>query len=242
MASSRSLLSSVSSYVEAAGNRYTGRQALARWARSQPSLRPFRTIGEVVRSCRQAPLPEQDRLLGALVASAGGEPLGQLAVLAGLSRHLGSVLACWRRGGTNPVDLAVLEADLVSECWGAVALLYSNLDAGGPLPGRVSLTLVAAARHSVRTPLRRELRAAARRDEVEQLAGFSAAEERPVAEQLADEIGRAVRAGRISATAAAPVFLTRVAGYSTVEAAKALGHSPATLRALRSRAERSLVA
>ena len=58
----------------------------------------------------------------------------------------------------------------------------------------------------------------------------------------AAQIRDAVRAGRISARAAAPVFLTRVAGYSTAEAARALGRAPAVLRVQRSRAERALVA
>jgi DNA-directed RNA polymerase specialized sigma24 family protein len=38
------------------------------------------------------------------------------------------------------------------------------------------------------------------------------------------------------------VFLTRVAGYSPAEAAQRLGVTPAVVRALRSRAERQLVA
>jgi DNA-directed RNA polymerase specialized sigma24 family protein len=65
---------------------------------------------------------------------------------------------------------------------------------------------------------------------------------RPSSEVLAAEIGAAVRAGRITAKAAAPVFLTRVAGYSPTEAAQRLGLTPAAVRAVRSRAERRLVA
>jgi DNA-directed RNA polymerase specialized sigma24 family protein len=74
-----------------------------------------------------------------------------------------------------------------------------------------------------------------------QLPQLAHEDKAPPAEELARQIGAAVRAGHLSAPAARPVFLTRVAGYSTAEAAESLGHSPAVLRALRSRAERALV-
>jgi hypothetical protein len=63
----------------------------------------------------------------------------------------------------------------------------------------------------------------------------------PAAEELAKQIGAAVRAGHLSVAAARPVFLTRVAGYSSAAAGEQLGQSPAVVRALRSRAERALV-
>jgi DNA-directed RNA polymerase specialized sigma24 family protein len=63
----------------------------------------------------------------------------------------------------------------------------------------------------------------------------------PPAEELAKQISAAVMSGRLSVAAAQPVFLTRVAGYSTVAAGEQMGHSAAVVRALRSRAERALV-
>jgi len=242
MGSSRSLLGCLSSYVETAGSHLTGRQALARWAVSQTRLRRYRTLGEVVRSARAAPSTEQDKLLGALIAAAGAEPLAQLAVIAALSRHLGSAIAKWRRAGTSATDLAALEADLVSSCWEAVASAAAAMTNGSPLPKRLGLALADQAHQAVRNAFRRDLRASARTTSLDQVRGHSSSDHPPVAEQLAGEIAGAVRAGRISVSAAAPVLLTRVAGYSTAEAARALSQSPATLRAVRSRAERALVA
>ena len=242
MAQTHSLISAVSGYVNTTGKHLSGRQALARWAEAQPELRRFVLIGDLASKCRDAKPDDQDRLLLAVVSVADGDHLAQLTAVACLSRKLGAVVAGWRRAGASAPDLQVLEADLVSEAWSAVANAAACLAAGQPLPPRLGLVLVDKARHAVRASRRRELRSAGREVRLDNLDGFACAPERPASERLAAEIAAAVRAGRISAKAAAPVFLTRVAGFSPEEAAKRLGMSPAVLRATRSRAERRLVA
>jgi DNA-directed RNA polymerase specialized sigma24 family protein len=242
MAQTPSLISAVSTYVTTTGKRLSGHQALVRWAKAQPELRRFVLIADLASKCRDASPNEQDRLLMALVSVADGDHLAQLTAVACLSRRLGAVVAGWRRAGASDGDLQALEADLVSEAWSAVANAAACLAAGQPLPPRLGLVLVDNARHAVRASRRRELRSAGREVHLDNLDGFGCAPERPASEQLATEIAAAVRAGRISAKAAAPVFLTRVAGFSPEEAAKRLGMRPAVLRATRSRAERRLVA
>ena len=241
MAAPISLISSVSAYVEAAGRRSSALQAYARWSASEPCLSRYRCLPDAVGACRSATPEDQDAVLCSLLAVATTEPLAQLAVIAALSRRLGSALSSWRRSGASPSDLQVLQADLVSECWATVAELAARLSAGEALPARLAVVIVDRARAAVRAPRRRELRARARQGPLG-AALTAATVARPAAEALALEIRDAVRAGRISAKAAAPVFLTRVAGYSTAEAARALGRAPAVLRAQRSRAERALVA
>jgi DNA-directed RNA polymerase specialized sigma24 family protein len=171
-----------------------------------------------------------------------GDALAQLAVIAALSRHLSSAVSAWRRAGASLDDLAVLQADSVTECWAAVVDFANRLAAGQPLPAKVALVLVDRARSAVRARRRRELRADARRSRLDELDELASSTEPTPAEELAHEIATAVRAGRISASAAAPVFLTRVVGYSTTETAFALGQQPNAVRAVRSRAERALVA
>jgi DNA-directed RNA polymerase specialized sigma24 family protein len=242
MAQTTSLISSVTAHVSTTGKRLPGHQALARWAKAQPDLAPFVRLGDLACKCRDGSPNEQDRLLLALVSVADGDHLAQLTAVACLSRKLGAVVAGWRRGGASVADLQALEADLVSEAWSAVANAAARFVGGEPPPARLGLVLVDSARHAVRGPRRRELRAAGRQIPFDNLDAFGRAPERPVNERLASEIVAAVRAGRLSAKAAAPVFLTRVAGFSPEEAGKRLGMSPAVLRATRSRAERRLVA
>ena len=237
-----SLISSVSGYVALLGQRLAGRQALARWACLEPSLARFAHTGELACACREAGPEEQDRLLVAMLAVARDDQLAQLVVVAGLSRRLASAVAAWKRGGASRTDLVNLEADLVSGCWAAVVAVAAALAGGEVQPARLGLALLDQARRSVRAPRRRELRAAARQVSLERSAEPAAEDCQPVAEELAAEIGDAVRAGRISACAARPLFLTRVAGYSPAEAARRLGCTPAVVRAVRSRAERALVA
>ena len=242
MAPRTSLVSSISDYVNATGATLAGRQAMARWSVTRPALRSFPTLSHVVRAARDGSPAEQDRLLGELLAVAGDEPLAQLAIVAALSRKLSAAVAAWRRGGASVQDLAELEADLVSAAWAEVVSCAAVVNAGREAPARLGLVLVDRGRQSVRVSRRRELRSAARRVSTEGLPDLTAQEDRPTAELLATEIAGAVRAGRISAAAAGPVFLTRVVGFSTADAAGRLGCSSAVLRALRSRAERRLVA
>jgi hypothetical protein len=176
------------------------------------------------------------------VAISVEDPLAALAIVAALSRRLGGVVAAWRRGGASASDLAVLEADLVSECWASVITLAARVASGEGVPPTVAFAIVDRARAAVRAPRLRELRAVERRVGLEDHIGYLAGDDKALpTEELAKQIGAAVRAGYLSVAAAQPVFLTRVAGYSTSEAGKQLGHSPAVVRALRCRAERALV-
>jgi DNA-directed RNA polymerase specialized sigma24 family protein len=242
MATSASFISAVSSYVDQAGRKLAGIKSFARWSVSYPALARFASLPELVRACRNGSPEVQDNILGALVAVSGEDPLAALAVVAALSRRLGTVTAAWRRGGASASDLAVLEADLVSECWVAVVTLASRVAIGEPLPPKVALIIVDRARAAVRAPRLRELRSARRQVSLEgQVLSLAGDDKAPAANELAKQIAAAVRAGCLTAAAARPVFLTRVAGYSTAAAAGQLGCSPAVVRALRSRAERALV-
>jgi hypothetical protein len=242
MATSGSLISAVSSYVDQTGRRLAGIQSFTRWKAHDPALARFASVPELVRACRDGSPEVQDTLLGALVAISLEDPLAALAVVAALSRRLAGALSAWRRGGASATDLAVLEADLVSECWAAVKTLSAGVGDGEAVPPKVAFAIMDRARAAVRSPRLRELRAAGRQVCLEGHIPFLAREdEAPATEELAKQLGAAVSAGHLSVAAARPVFLTRVAGYSTEAAGKQLGQSPAVVRALRSRAERALV-
>ena len=154
MAPSPSLISSFVSYVVATGDHLSGRQALAHWARSQPPLTPF-SIGELVGACREAGPGDQDRLLGALLAVADNDQLAQPAIIAALSRRLAGVVSAWRRGGASISDLAVLQVDVVSGCWAAVANATACLAAGHGLLDRPSDACLGrlGSPHALLTPL-----------------------------------------------------------------------------------------
>lgn len=242
MAPSPSLIRTVTTYVDTTGSRLAGIQAFAHWASAEPCFATYCSLPKAVRACRDGAPDVQDALLGALMR-VGNDPLAQLAAVAPLSRRLAATLGAWRRGGAPTADIPALEADLVSECWLAVATLAAGRTAGEPLPPRLALVLVDRARAAVRGPRRRELRARVRQVGLDEYRPELASEDRaPVASELAHQIGAAVRAGRLSTSAARTVFLTRVAGYSTSEAASSLGRSAAAVRSTVSRAERVLVA
>lgn len=205
-------------------------------------MSPYRDIAALVADCRDGGPPVQDRLLGELLMVARDDPLAQLAVLSSLSRRLATAVSAWARGGASAHDLAELEADLVSACWAEVAAMAGAVAAGQALPERVGLVLTDRARQAVRTSRRRELRARGYVVEGPDIEHLAAGAERTAAERLAYELSGAVKAGRISAKAAQPVFLTRVMGYSPAQAAERLGCNVDVLRATRSRAERALVA
>jgi hypothetical protein len=242
MATSPSLISAVSTYVDQTGRRLAGLQSFARWSASDPRLARFASLPELVRACRDSSPEVQDNLLDALVAISVDDPLAALAVVAALSRHLGGIVAAWRRGGASASDLAVLEADLVSECWAAVATLASRVPRGELVLSKLGLVIVDRARAAVRAPRLRELRSARRQVRLDSHISYLGSDDKTLpAEELAKQISAAVRDGHLSVAAARPVFLTRVAGYSTAAAGEQLGHSPAVVRAIRSRAERALV-
>lgn len=229
-------------HVEARGVTRLGRRTVAGWHSSDSSLSGWTTAGEIADACRSATGPEQDRLIGALLAAGDGDELAVLTVVAGLAGRLQSVLRGWERAGAAAWELPGLAADLVTQCWAATAELAARVVAGRPAPTRVAWHLVDEAREAVRVPRRRERRRAVRQLSWEEQPALSGPQARTVEEALAGEIADAVRAGRISRAAAAPVFLTRVAGFGVGETADRLGCSPALVRAVRSRAERRLIA
>lgn len=243
MATSPSLIRTVTTYVDTTGSRLAGIQAFAHWASAEPCFAAYCSLPEAVRACRHGAPDVQDALLGALLRVGNDDSLAQLAAVAALSRRLAATLGAWRRGGAPPADIPALEADLVSECWVAVASLAAGLTAGVPLPPRLALVLVDRARAAVRGSRRRELRARLRQVGFDEYLPELASEDRAAAaSELGRQIGAAVRAGRLSASAARTVFLIRVAGYSATEAASSLGRSAASVRSTVSRAERVLVA
>ena len=135
----------------------------------------------------------------------------------------------------------MLEADLVGECSATVATLAAGLATGEPIPPSSPWRWWTGHGQPSGTR-RRELSARSRQV---RLAGYVpplATESRASGGRAARQIGATVRAGRLSAAAARPVFLTRVAGYSATEAASSLGRSAAVVRSMVSRAERVLVA
>ena len=227
--------------VEHLGRRREGRAAVCRWAVSESALAEWVTGGELASACRSARFAVQDHLLESLLRVAAGDELAQLTVVAGLSDRLRSVARRWARAGVTAGELRSMEADLVAECWAAASRLAEQVASGHPLPARLGLRLVDAAVEAVRVPRRRERRHAARTVPLSP-AVHGVARARTAADELALEVADAVRAGRLTLTAARPVFLTRVAGFDVPDAAERLGCTPAVVRAVRSRAERRLVA
>jgi hypothetical protein len=214
-------------------------KAAAGWTTADPVLSTWSSAGEIAAACRGASPLNQDLLLGALLGVAAGDELAQLTVVAGLTDRLRRVRAGWARAGAAAWELPGLGAELVSGCWAATTTVAELISSGGSVPSRLGLHLVDEAREAVRVPRRRLLRARAR-TVAHTDSPPAPVSGQPTVEVLAREIVAAVRDGRISIAAARPVFLTRVIGYDTTEAARRLGCTPAVLRAIRSRAERRL--
>jgi hypothetical protein len=195
----------------------------------------------VAGACRADGPATQDLIVGGLLRRFNGDKLAQLTLVAGLSAGLGSVLSGWARAAVVADELINMEAELVSECWSAAADLALGVADGQPVPDRVGLRLVDGAREAVRVPRRRHRRQSERQVSFDR-ADPPARADRPGCEALAGEIAGAVRSGRLAPWEARPVFLTRVAGFDVAETAALLGCSPGTVRAVRSRAERRLIA
>lgn len=240
MVSCHDPLAALIAHLDAVSSTAAARRAVTGWARRPPGLGGYVTATEVAAACRAASGVDLDRMVAALVSVAAGDQLAQLTVVAALAGRLRSVAAGWARRGANRQDTADMAGDLVTACWEAVAELADRLAGGAAPPERMACHLVDRAREAVRVPRRRERRAAARRCGLADLTGTEADGAGLVADRLAVAIGDAVRHGRITRTAAVPVFLTRVAGFAVDEAALRLGCSPAVLRAARSRTERRL--
>lgn len=219
------------------------RNHVQRWADTNPTLSGYRSAVEASAAIRAGRPSAQDALVEALLHVAEEDHLAQLTVVAGLSRRLGWVVARWARAGLPESDVAVLEADLVSECWAAVALTAASCAQGRPVPPRPAMALVQLAWQRVRGARRRQVLRDARQVPIgENLSWPDVPETGRADVELAGEIVAAYRAGRLTLTAARLIFATRVAGLAPAEAAQLLGCSPQSVRTRRSRAERRLVA
>jgi hypothetical protein len=237
MTCSGGALSVVVDHVAGVGSGRAARLCAARWGHVQPVLAGLGSPAAVAGACRAARGADQDGLVSALLAVAAGDEWAQLTILAGLADRLGWVVSGWARGGMPAAVLADAEAELVGACWAAIATF-----AGGPPPGRPGLVLVDRAWETVRTGRRRQRRLEDRLVSLPVEVPAAAAGPRPALEVLAGVITDAVSTGRLSVPAARAVYLTRVAGLPTAEAADLLGCGPGVLRAVRSRAERRLAA
>ena len=230
-------------HLELIASTAQARNHIQRWADTNPTLCGYSSAAEVSAAIRSASPTAQDALVEALLNLAEDDHLAQLTVVAGLSRRLGWVVARWARAGLPESEVAVLESDLVSECWAAVALTAANCAQGRTVPPRPPMALVQLAWQRVRGARRRQLLRDARQVPLgEKMAGPDAPETRRADVELAGEIVAAYRAGRLTLTAARLIFATRVAGLAPAEAAQLLGCSPQSVRTRRSRAERRLVA
>ena len=226
-------------HVASAGSSREARRAYRRWADLQPDLAGFGSPASVAAACRAARGADQDRLIAAVLGVAAGDGWAQLTVLAGVAGRLGWVVAGWARAGVAPSDVADLESELVAACWAAIV---AAADGDSPPPDRPGLVLVDRAWSQVRTGRRRQRRHDTHDVPLPADLPAAARDGRPVLEVLAGEVTGAVTSGRLGLRPARAVYLTRVAGWSTIEAGGLLGCGAASLRTLRARAEHALAA
>ena len=197
------------------------------WA-ADPVLAVFATPGDAAVAARQ------DKEMFATLAGLRGDPLAATAALSAVAVFLVPVVRRWSRSGLVGDDLADAEADLVVEALAAMRL-NTSLDAG---------RVAQQAWHRV-SGRRRTARAHTERlaELAPQLASHDASQpvfEDPSGCAFGGQLGvalDALEAGVLSVTAAA-VLWASAAGYSTREAARLAGCSPAAWRARRSRAFR----
>lgn len=217
----------------------SGRRQSRLWAAAEPILDGYRSPADVAAAIRSGRPADQDGLVSALVRVAARDELAQLTVVAGLSRRLGWIVTGWRRAGVPQDELRTLEADLVAECWAAVAGLARKAPDGDP-PPRAAMSLVQTAWQKVRDPRRRQRRLDTHRARLP--GGQVPTVSVPAGEELAAVIVSSLRSGQLTVGGARLVFATRVAGWSVAETAERLRCSPQSVRTRRARAERRLTA
>ena len=208
----------------------------------------------VAETARTATRAEREVIVAALLRHAStGDEWAQLTVVAALAPRLSWIVACWARHPDARRDLDDMEAELLAECWAATT------DPGRLPPGpRPGLAIVDRAWGRVRDRRTRNRRTEALLEPLHpdttprtargttprttrDTAGGVAATV-PALEVLAGEVNQAVTSGILSLRSARALYLTRVSGLSTADAAAVMGIDPATVRALRSRAARRLTA
>jgi hypothetical protein len=197
------------------------------WA-DHPVLAAFATPAEAALAARGR---DGERVVAALAARRD-DPAATTAALAALAPRLGLISGCWKRAGLSGADLADAESDLVTEC---LAGLRAD-------PDRPAAVAVQAAWHRVHGR-RRTARVQAGRLVPFDCDHFRRAEDPgpgPLHE-LQDLLAEAVGEGTVSRLEAQSVWAAAT-GWTTSEACRATGCSPAAWRARRSRAIRSLAA
>lgn len=182
----------------------------------------------VAHSCHQPGRRRQsEQTIGRLVDLAADVDLAGLTVLVALRPALVRIAHHHSIG----IPVADAEADVVANAWIALA------DHAGTTPGPAAARrIVAATRDGCRNDQRRHQRrprpVACHLEDVDPQSD--------PADQLESLLDDARLAGIVTASEAALMWDTRVAGYSVAEIAACRGQHPATVRTQRSRAEQRL--
>ena len=203
-----------------------------------PPLRELargRRVGELVRSAWSDP-EVAAAVVGAVATAPVGDGLMTQVGLAVVAPGLARVLRRWARCGVDPVDLADLESDLVTE---ALAVLRAGPPSGPVASGWV----VDRAWDRTRKRRRRDrARQASHRPLDDTVVAAAPAEGERAVVVAAGVVVDAFRAGRLGLGSARVLWLTGVAGCSCREAAARLGVAATAVRQRRSRALRSVAA
>lgn len=217
-----------------------GRRAVLRWSLLNPDLAGLGDLAGLAESIRRAGPARQDQLLSVMLGLATGDQLAQLVAVAGLGGHLQRIVSRWERAGVPVSELRVLEADLVSQCWGAVQGAAGHLASGVALPQRPALALMTAAWVATRAPRLRDRKSPVQRVPLDEAAHLPSRQGEHPAVELARHLADAVRSGDLDHRSASLVFSTRVTGTTVEQAAAHFAVTPESLRQLRTRAERRL--
>lgn len=231
------LIDSVVAHVETAGASTAGKRTAKQWTTHDPDLAAFSSPADVVGFCRQAAPRDKDRILRALLRIAPDDEWAQLTVLAVLAPRLRWVVSGWARRPGCRSELADLEAELVAGC-----LAIITTPQPGPPPLRPGLAVVDRAWVKVRDRRARDRRRAEHEAPPPEQRPLVASDSTPGPVLLAGRLNTAVAAGEVTPKEAQSIYLTRVTGLSTSEAAKALGTTPGVIRVLRCRAAERLAA
>ena len=223
------LLAALARWPDGPGSSPAARRAVSTWA-DDPVLSRFETPGAAAVGAAQ---PDGGDVLAAL---AGRRQDGWAATAAAtaLVGWLAPITTGWRIHGMPTTDLDAAEADLVCE---AVADLAARAGLGATtIDGR---HVAQRAWHRVHGARRTERARGNRRVALSAAAHAPARPARTAAETVLVELSRAVTTEVVTPLAAAAVGWV-AAGWTTPDAARAAGMSPAALRARRSRAVRQL--
>lgn len=208
-----------------------GRAAAQRWRRAEPALagiaHPLDALALCHSSCDRR---QSNEALAALVRLGADDTLATLTAVVALLPGLGAIAGRLRR--CAGIDQFSLQADLASAAWEVI-----RASAGEALAWPASVIL-SRARDRLRSAARTDARRRAALVGAGALEGLAAGPGRPVLDCLGLALGEAWAADPDSREALRLVFVTRVWGTSTAEAAAECGIDVRVLRARRARAER----